>query len=155
MYKILTPKFDKYPILCQLKPIKFNAIKNSYSFSNKKDILLNNSVLPQQPTIEIQSKKSREFKISNVMKANKINFDNVNIRVNKGNRNISMLPFGPLYNNLMDKSGNENNLFLNFANYSNIRRINAINLKNQKLLNYPVVKSKSIFLKKFNDKIEN
>ena len=155
MYKILTPKFDKYPILCQLKPIKFNAIKNSYSFSNKKDILLNNSVLPQQPTIEIQSKKSREFKISNVMKANKINFDNVNIRVNKGNRNISMLPFGPLYNNLMDKSGNENNLFSNFANYSNISRINAINLKNQKLLNYPVVKSKSIFLKKFNDKIEN
>ena len=55
----------------------------------------------------------------------------------------------------MDKSGNENNLYSNFANYSNISRNNAINLKNQKLLNYPVVKSKSIFLKKFNDKIEN
>ena len=59
MHKILTPKLDKYTILCQLKPIKLNAIKNSYSFTDKKDIL---SILPQEPTIEIQSKKIENLK---------------------------------------------------------------------------------------------
>ena len=149
MCKILTPKIDNYPILCQLKPIKFNAIKNSYSFTNKKDVLLNNSLIPPPQNIEIiQPKKNREFKILNIMKSSKFNFDNLNINkpTSKGNRNSSMLPFGPLYNNLMDKSGNNENL----GNYNNINRINANNLKN-----YPVVKSKSIFLKKITDKKEN
>ena len=148
MCKILTPKFDPYPLVCQLKPIKFNFIKNSYSFSNKKDIVLNNSAIPPQQNADLlQNKKSREFKILNMIKSNKFNFENFPInKTNKGNRNCSMLPFGPLHNNLLDKEGNNNNM----GNYSNVNRINANNLKN-----YPVVKSKSIFLKKLNGEKEN
>ena len=156
-FKIITPKIDKYSILCQLKPIKFNAIKNSYSFTNKKDILFNNSIMPPPQTIDLSNPiKNREYKILNVMKMNKFNFDNINDKNNKGNRNSSMMPFGPLYNNLMDKPGsNENNGKSSYNNNNNTNRINIINFKNQKLMNYPVVKSKSIFLKKINDKKEN
>ena len=81
-----------------------------------------------------------------MIKSNKFNFENFPInQTNKSNRNCSMLPFGPLHNNLLDKEGNNN-----MGNYSNVNRINANNLKN-----CPVVKSKSIFLKKLNDKKEN
>ena len=148
MCKILTPKFDKYPIVCQLRPIKFNSIKNSYSFSNKKDILLNNSIIPMQQNVDLlQNKKGKDTKILNMIKSNKLNFDNFPINItNKGNRNCSMLPFGPLYNNLLDKGGNNENI----GNNNNVNRINANNLKN-----IPVVKSKSIFLKKLNDIKEN
>ena len=40
------------------------------------------------------------------MKSNKFNFDNINNKINRENRNSSMIPFGPVYNNLMDKSNN-------------------------------------------------
>ena len=151
-YKILTPKidrYDKYPVLSQLKPIKFNAIKNSYSFTNKNDIVLNNSVLPIPHNIDLSHpKRNREYKILNIMKSNKFNFDNINNK--KGNRNSSMMPFGPLYNNLMDNSGNiEGN---GIGNYNNS---NTINIKNQRINIYPVVKSKDIFLNKYNNQIEN
>ena len=154
MCKIMTPKIDKYPIVSQLNPIKFNFIKNSYSFSNKKDVLLNNSIMPPPQNINIsQPLRNREFKILNIIKSNKYNFENLNIKINKGNRNTSMIPFGPLHNNLLEKSGNyENNIY---ENYKSVNRINALNLKNQKNMNYPVVKSKSILLKRINNKKEN
>ena len=121
MYRILTPKIDKYPVLYQLKPIKFNAIKNSYSFSNKNDVLLNNSVIPSQQTIDISKPKiGREFKILNVMKS--FNYDNlIYYQINKDNRNSSMMPFGPLYNNLMNNSrNNPKNMFKNLFVEGNI-----------------------------------
>ncbi len=37
LYKIMFPKLDKFGCKCQLKPIKLNIFKNSYSFINKKD----------------------------------------------------------------------------------------------------------------------
>ena len=40
------------------------------------------------------------------MKMSKFNFNNINDKNNKNNRNSSMMPFGPLYNNLMDKPSN-------------------------------------------------
>ena len=154
MYKILTPKIDKYLGQFQLKPIKFNAIKNSYSFTNKKEITLNNSIVPSQQTIDLSHpKREREYKILNMMKSNKFNFDNFNLNLNKKNRNSSMIPFGPLYNNLMDK--NENNEKNRQGYFSNANKVNAINLKNLKIINYPVVKSKGIYLKKIADKKEN
>ena len=154
MYKILTPKIDKYLGQFQLKPIKFNAIKNSYSFTNKKEIILNNSIVPSQQTIDLsQPKREREYKILNMMKSNKFNFDNFNLNLNKKNRNSSMIPFGPLYNNLMEK--NENNEKNRQGYFSNANKVNAINLKNLKIINYPVVKSKGIYLKKIADKKEN
>ena len=146
-YKILTPKVDKYQISFLLKPIKLNAIKNSYSFSNKKDIILNNSLAPVHQTIDLsQPKRNPEYKIINMMKSNKFHFENLNININKGNRNSSMIPFGPLYNNLIDNL--VNNEKIKQDSYNNIDRVNAINLKNQKIKNYPIVNSKSIFLKK-------
>ena len=155
MYKILTPKIDKYPVLCQLKPIKFNAIKNSYSFTNKNDVFLNNSVFPPPQTVDTSNpKRFKEHKILNMMKYNKFNFDNnINNKINRGNRNSSMIPFGPVYNNLMDKSNNNENII--FGNINNINRINVVNLKSQKIMSYPPVKSKDIFLKKLNEKKEN
>ena len=57
MYKILTIKIDKYPVLCQLKPNKFNGIKNSYSFTNKIDVFLNNSVFPPPQTVDTSIQK--------------------------------------------------------------------------------------------------
>ena len=148
-YKIITPKIDKYGIMCQLKPIKFNSIKSSYSYANKKDILFNSSIMPIPQTIDTSSRKQRENIIFDIIKKNRVNYDNVSPKQEKGNRNISMIPFGPLFNDLIKNHGHS------YDKNNNINRINAVNFKRQNLINCPVVKAKSIFLKKMNDKTEN
>ena len=157
LYKIITPKIEKYPLICQLKPIKFNSIKNSYSFTNRKDFFYNSSIIPPPQTIDLsQSKKYPQHNILNMMKFNQINFETINNdKMNKGNRNASMLRFGPLFNNniIMEKTGNLNNN--RYRNLSNQDRIKALKIKNQKLINFPVVKSKNIFFKNLSDKKEN
>ena len=157
LYKIITPKIEKYPLICQLKPIKFNSIKNSYSFTNRKDFFYNSSIIPPPQTIDLsQSKKYPQHNILNMMKFNQINFETINNdKLNKGNRNASMLRFGPLFNNniIMEKTGNLNNN--RYRNLSNQDRIKALKIKNQKLINFPVVKSKNIFFKNLSDKKEN
>ena len=156
LYKIITPKVEKYPLIYQLKPIKFNSIKNSYSFTNRKDFFYNNSIIPPPQTIDFQSRQYPQHKVLNMMKFNKFSFESINSdKLNKGNRNASMLPFGPLFNNniIMEKTGVINNN--RYRNLSNQDRIKGLNIKNQKLVNYPVVKSKNIFFKNVSDKKEN
>ena len=157
LYKIIAPKIDKYPLLCQLKPIKLNSIKNSFSFTNKKDFYSNNSIIPPSQTIDLRhSKQYPQNKVLNMMKFN-INND----KTNRGNRNTSMLPFGPLINNsnnsknfnIMEKTGTINSNRL--RNLSNQDRFKEFNLKNQKLINYPVVQYKNICFKNVSDKKEN
>jgi hypothetical protein len=157
LYKIISPKIEKYPLICQLKPVKFNSIKNSYSFTNRKDFFYNNSIIPLPQTIDLsQSRQYPQHKILNMMKFNKFSFENINNdKLNKGNRNASMLPFGPLFNNniIMEKTGIINNG--RYRNLSNQDKIKGLNIKNQKQINYPVVKSKNIFFKNVSDKKEN
>ena len=157
LYKIITPKVEKYPLIYQLKPIKYNSIKNSYSFTNRKDFFYNNSIIPPPQTIDLrQSRQYPQHKILNIMKFNKFSFDSINNdKLNKGNRNASVLPFCPLFNNniILEKTGVINNN--RYRNLSNQDRIKGLNIKNQKLINYPVVKSKNIFFKNASDKKEN
>ena len=158
LYKIITPKIDKYPLLCQLKPIKINPIKNSFSFTNKKDFFYNNSIVHPPKTIDIRhSKQYPQNKVLNTMKFNKFHLESINNdKSNKGNRNTSMLPFGPLFNNninIMDKTGNINSN--RYRNLSNQDRFKDFNIKNQKLINNPVVQYKNICFKNTSDKKEN
>ena len=158
LYKIITPKVDKYPLLCQLKPIKINPIKNSFSFTNKKDFFYNNSIVHPPKTIDIRhSKQYPQNKVLNMMKFNKFHLESINNdKSNKGNRNTSMLPFGPLFNNninIMEKTGNINSN--RYRNLSNQDRFKDFNIKNQKLINNPVVQYKNICFKNTSDKKEN
>ena len=158
LYKIITPKVDKYPLLCQLKPIKINPIKNSFSFTNKKDFFYNNSIVHPPKTIDIRhSKQYPQNKVLNMMKFNKFHLESINNdKSNKGNRNTSMLPFGPLFNNninIMEKTGNINSN--RYRNLSNHDRFKDFNIKNQKLINNPVVQYKNICFKNTSDKKEN
>jgi hypothetical protein len=146
-YRILTPKIDKYEIMCQLKPIKFSSIKNSYSYTNKKELLFNNSVLPIPQTIDVSSRKNRENKILDIIKKNRFNYEDISPKRDSGNRNSSMMPFVPMHNNLMKKQGRSFDKNVNIK-YNNINLKNAVNFKKQSLINYPVVKAKNIILKK-------
>ena len=153
MYKIITPQIKKYPLLCQLKPIKLNSIKNSYSFTNKKDFFYNNSIIPPSQTIDLRH--SKQFPQNNALNMMKFNLNND--KSNKGNRNTSMLPFGPLINNnnynIMEKTGTMNTI--RYRNLSNQDRLKELNIKNQKLIKYPVVQFKNICFKNISDKKEN
>ena len=146
-YRILTPKIDKYEIMCQLKPIKFTSIKNSYSYTNKKEILFNNSVLPIPQTIDVSSRKNRENKILDIIKKNRYNYEDISPKRDNGNRNNSVIPFVPMHNNLMKKQGRSFDKNVN-NKYNNFNLKNAVNFKKQNLINCPVVKTKNIFLKK-------
>ena len=143
----------------QLKPIKINSIKNSFSFTNKKDFFYNNSIVPPSQKIDIRhSKEYPQNKVLNMMKFNKYNLENLNNdKTNKWNRNISMLPFGPLFNtnnyNIMEKTGTINSN--RYRNLNNQDRFKELNIKNQKLINCHVVQYKNIFFKNASDKKEN
>ena len=81
----------------------------------------------------------------------KFNFDTIsNDKVNKGNRNNSMIPYGSLYNNLIEKT--ENKIKTGYGNFTNQDKIIDFKTKNlPKIVNYPVVNSKGLFLKNIND----
>ena len=150
MYRIITPKIEKYPIENNLGPIRYNSIKNSYSYTNRKNFVYNNSIIPPQK-IQRQPKYNPDKNILNMMKMAKFNFDTIsNDKVNKGNRNNSMIPYGSLYNNLIEKT--ENKIKTGYGYFTNQDKIIDLKTKNRpKIVNYPVVNSKGLFLKNIND----
>ena len=162
-YKIMFPKLDKFGCKCQLKPIKLNIFKNSYSFINKKDNnFLKHSILPPPPSLEVRSMNKNPSKILNLLRhsKNKIQEDIVNQNINnkkrllvQGFKDKIMLPFGPIYNYSMDKYLNKGSkdTIENISNRS-INRYNSFGIRNQKFENNPLIKSQDIQLFKPDDK---
>ncbi len=141
-YKIIAPQYDKYPIISQIKPIKLNSIKNSFSFVNK-DIIFNSSNLVQPQTIDFNRRKRN---IANLMKMNKLTFESINEIINKGNRNGLLGHYASIKNNLNNKKSNNINKKRNSI-IDNI--INIVHYNNQRSTNnYPIIKPKNIILKK-------
>ena len=165
LYKIMFPRLEKSVINCQLKPIKFNNFKNSYSYINKRDNFLKNAILPPPQSNDVRSMNKNPGKIINLLRNSKIHIDCINEI--KGYNNVKkilvpyksgiMLPFGPVFpfhNNSMDKYiKKENNNNENTINY-NKKRYNSFNFKNpnQKFVNNPLIKSHNIILGKIDDK---
>ena len=167
LYKIMFPRLEKSVINCQLKPIKFNNFKNSYSYINKRDNFLKNAILPPPQSNDVRSMNKNPGKIINLLRNSKIHIDCINeIKgYNNGKKILVpyksgiMLPFGPVFpfhNNSMDKYiKKENNNNENTINY-NKKRYNSFNFKNPnlKFLNNPLIKSHNIILGKIDDKKE-
>ena len=167
LYKIMFPRLEKSVINCQLKPIKFNNFKNSYSYINKRDNFLKNAILPPPQSNDVRSMNKNPGKIINLLRNSKIHIDCINeIKgYNNGKKILVpyksgiMLPFGPVFpfhNNSMDKYiKKENNNNENTINY-NKKRYNSFNFKNpnQKFVNNPLIKSHNIILGKIDDKKE-
>ena len=165
LYKIMFPRLEKSVINCQLKPIKFNNFKNSYSYINKRDNFLKNAILPPPQSNDVRSMNKNPGKIINLLRNSKIHIDCINeIKgYNNGKKILVpyksgiMLPFGPVFpfhNNSMDKYiKKENNNNENTINY-NKKRYNSFNFKypNQKFVNNPLIKSHNIILGKIDDK---
>ena len=165
LYKIMFPRLEKSVINCQLKPIKFNNFKNSYSYINKRDNFLKNAILPPPQSNDVRSMNKNPGKIINLLRNSKIHIDCINeIKgYNNGKKMLVpyksgiMLPFGPVFpfhNNSMDKYiKKENNNNENTINY-NKKRYNSFNFKNPnlKFLNNPLIKSHNIILGKIDDK---
>ena len=165
LYKIMFPRLEKSVINCQLKPIKFNNFKNSYSYINKRDNFLKNAIFPPPQSNDVRSMNKNPGKIINLLRNSKIHIDCINEI--KGYNNVKkilvpyksgiMLPFGPVFpfhNNSMDKYiKKENNNNENTINY-NKKRYNSFNFKNpnQKFVNNPLIKSHNIILGKIDDK---
>ena len=167
LYKIMFPRLEKSVINCQLKPIKFNNFKNSYSYINKRDNFLKNAIFPPPQSNDVRSMNKNPGKIINLLRNSKIHIDCINeIKgYNNGKKILVpyksgiMLPFGPVFpfhNNSMDKYiKKENNNNENTINY-NKKRYNSFNFKypNQKFVNNPLIKSHNIILGKIDDKKE-
>ena len=167
LYKIMFPRLEKSVINCQLKPIKFNNFKNSYSYINKRDNFLKNAILPPPQSNDVRSMNKNPGKIINLLRNSKIHIDCINeIKgYNNGKKILIpyksgiMLPFGPVFpfhNNSMDKYiKKENNNNENTINYSK-KRYNSFNFKypNQKFVHNPLIKSHNIILGKIDDKKE-
>ena len=165
LYKIMFPRLEKSVINCQLKPIKFNNFKNSYSYINKRDNFLKNAIFPPPQSNDVRSMNKNPGKIINLLRNSKIHIDCINeIKgYNNGKKILVpyksgiMLPFGPVFpfhNNSMDKYiKKENNNNENTINY-NKKRYNSFNFKNPnlKFLNNPLIKSHNIILGKIDDK---
>ena len=167
LYKIMFPRLEKSVINCQLKPIKFNNFKSSYSYINKRDNFLKNAILPPPQSNDVRSMNKNPGKIINLLRNSKIHIDCINEI--KGYNNVKkilvpyksgiMLPFGPVFpfhNNSMDKYiKKENNNNENTINY-NKKRYNSFKFKNpnQKFVNKPLIKSHNIILGKIDDKKE-
>jgi hypothetical protein len=165
LYKIMFPRLEKSVINCQLKPIKFNNFKNSYSYINKRDNFLKNAIIPPPQSNDLRSMNKNPGKIINLLRNSKIHIDCINeIKgYNNGKKILVpyksgiMLPFGPVFpfhNNSMDKYiKKENNNNENTINY-NKKRYNSFNFKNpnQKFVNNPLIKSHNIILGKIDDK---
>ena len=165
LYKIMFPRLEKSVINCQLKPIKFNNFKNSYSYINKRDNFLKNAIFPPPQSNDVRSMNKNPGKIINLLRNSKIHIDCINeIKgYNNGKKILVpyksgiMLPFGPVFpfhNNSMDKYiKKENNNNENTINY-NKKRYNSFNFKNpnQKFVNNPLIKSHNIILGKIDDK---
>ena len=165
LYKIMFPRLEKLVINCQLKPIKFNNFKNSYSYINKRDNFLKNAIFPPPQSNDVRSMNKNPGKIINLLRNSKIHIDCINeIKgYNNGKKILVpyksgiMLPFGPVFpfhNNSMDKYiKKENNNNENTINY-NKKRYNSFNFKNpnQKFVNNPLIKSHNIILGKIDDK---
>ena len=165
LYKIMFPRLEKSVINCQLKPIKFNNFKNSYSYINKRDNFLKNAIFPPPQSNDVRSMNKNPGKIINLLRNSKIHIDCINeIKgYNNGKKILIpyksgiMLPFGPVFpfhNNSMDKYiKKENNNNENTINY-NKKRYNSFNFKNpnQKFVNNPLIKSHNIILGKIDDK---
>ena len=141
LYKIMFPRLEKSVINCQLKPIKFNNFKNSYSYINKRDNFLKNAIFPPPQSNDVRSMNKNPGKIINLLRNSKIHIDCINeIKgYNNGKKILIpyksgiMLPFGPVFpfhNNSMDKYiKKENNNNENTINY-NKKRYNSFNFKN-------------------------
>ena len=167
LYKIMFPRLEKSVINCQLKPIKFNNFKNSYSYINKRDNFLKNAIFPPPQSNDVRSMNKNPGKIINLLRNSKIHIDCINeIKgYNNGKKILVpyksgiMLPFGPVFpfhNNSMDKYiKKENNNNENTINY-NKKRYNSFNFKypNQKFVHNPLIKSHNIILGKIDDKKE-
>ena len=165
LYKIMFPRLEKSVINCQLKPIKFNNFKNSYSYINKRDNFLKNAIFPPPQSNDVRSMNKNPGKIINLLRNSKIHIDCINeIKgYNNGKKILVpyksgiMLPFGPVFpfhNNSMDKYiKKENNNNENTINY-NKKRYNSFNFKNpnQKFVNNPLIKSHNFILGKIDDK---
>ena len=165
LYKIMFPRLEKSVINCQLKPIKFNNFKNSYSYINKRDNFLKNAIFPPPQSNDVRSMNKNPGKIINLLRNSKIHIDCINeIKgYNNGKKILVpyksgiMLPFGPVFpfhNNSMDKYiKKEKNNNENTINY-NKKRYNSFNFKNPnlKFLNNPLIKSHNIILGKIDDK---
>ena len=165
LYKIMFPRLEKSVINCQLKPIKFNNFKNSYSYINKRDNFLKNAIFPPPQSNDVRSMNKNPGKIINLLRNSKIHIDCINeIKgYNNGKKILVpyksgiMLPFGPVFpfhNNSMDKYiKKENNNNENTINY-NKKRYNSFNFKypNQKFVHNPLIKSHNIILGKIDDK---
>ena len=165
LYKIMFPRLEKSVINCQLKPIKFNNFKSSYSYINKRDNFLKNAIIPPPQSNDLRSMNKNPGKIINLLRNSKIHIDCINeIKgYNNGKKILVpyksgiMLPFGPVFpfhNNSMDKYiKKENNNNENTINY-NKKRYNSFNFKNpnQKFVNNPLIKSHNIILGKIDDK---
>ena len=165
LYKIMFPRLEKSVINCQLKPIKFNNFKNSYSYINKRDNFLKNAIFPPPQSNDVRSMNKNPGKIINLLRNSKIHIDCINeIKgYNNGKKILVpyksgiMLPFGPVFpfhNNSMDKYiKKENNNNENTINY-NKKRYNSFNFKNpnQKFVNNPLIKSHNIIVGKIDDK---
>ena len=165
LYKIMFPRLEKSVINCQLKPIKFNNFKNSYSYINKRDNFLKNAIFPPPQSNDVRSMNKNPGKIINLLRNSKIHIDCINeIKgYNNGKKILVpyksgiMLPFGPVFpfhNNSMDKYiKKEKNNNENTINY-NKKRYNSFNFKNpnQKFVNNPLIKSHNIILGKIDDK---
>ena len=168
LYKILFPKIEKNGHICQLKPIKFNNFKNSYSFINKHDNFLKNSILPPPQSIQVRNINKNPSKILNLLRQNKNKIqsndnNNKNLLLVQGYKDRIMLPFGPVHNYSMDKyinKGNNNKELLIYDNNNNkinkgIIRYNSFGVKNQKFVNNPLIKSHDIRLNNNDDKKES
>ena len=165
LYKIMFPRLEKSVINCQLKPIKFNNFKNSYSYINKRDNFLKNAIFPPPQSNDVRSMNKNPGKIINLLRNSRIHIDCINeIKgYNNGKKILVpyksgiMLPFGPVFpfhNNSMDKYiKKEKNNNENTINY-NKKRYNSFNFKNpnQKFVNNPLIKSHNIILGKIDDK---
>ena len=165
LYKIMFPRLEKSVINCQLKPIKFNNFKNSYSYINKRDNFLKNAIFPPPQSNDVRSMNKNPGKIINLLRNSRIHIDCINeIKgYNNGKKILVpyksgiMLPFGPVFpfhNNSMDKYiKKENNNNENTINY-NKKRYNSFNFNypNQKFVHNPLIKSHNIILGKIDDK---
>ena len=151
LYKIIFPKLEKSGFSCQLKPIKFNSFKNSYSFINKS---LKSSILPPPQSLPVRNINKNPSKILNILRQNKNKINNEIIK------DRMMLPFGPVHNYSMDKynnKGNKGSYEYNSISISNrsINRYNSFGAKNQKFVNNPLIKSQDIQLIQHDDKKES
>ena len=169
LYPIVSPKFEKSSVNCQLKPIRFNNFKNSFSFINRRDNLYKNSILPPPQSNDSKNINKNPSKILNLVSQSKIHIDCLNeikgLNLKNSNKsgkvikNAVLLPFGaimPIHNyfffgdkiKINDNNNNENNK----GNKNRNNSYGANKNNNQKFVNNPLIKSTNIVLRKPDDK---